>query len=419
MEPMDKSNELNRKNLAWLKEQSIDLRLGILQNYLSVCQIMINELLEEEVIEKAGTRYSRQKPENGRWSRWGYNPGSVKVGDQKLKIEVPRLFDNLDETNAPLQRYEEMKNLPAPTDQLLKGVLLGLSVRDYGQVVDSLQEGFGLSKSSVSRSFVDRTEEKLKEFESRSIAHHKILAIFIDGKYLSKEQIIICLGVTENGDKIPLCFTQAATEHSEPIKDMLERLKERGLDYSDGLLCVIDGSKGIRKAVEDCFGNKAIIQRCQWHKQENILKYLPDKHHETIKKQYQHAINRDTYDEARSELGQLRADLKTLNMAAARSLDEALEEILTLHKLGINEFFARSFATTNCIENLNSQLRKYVGRVKNWTLSNERYRWIAAALLEAEQKMHKVDNFAKLDILKNAIKNEVKRRTLANQISTK
>jgi len=225
MEPMDKSNELNRRNLAWLKEQSIDLRVGILQNYLSVCQIMINELLEEEVIEKAGPRYSRQKPEHGRWSRWGYNPGSVKVGDQRVRVDVPRLFDNLDEKNTPLQRYEEIKELPEPTDQLLKGVLLGLSVRDYGKVVDSLNEGFGLSKSSVSRTFVERTEEKLKEFESRPITHHKILAIFIDGKYLSKEQIIICLGVTENGDKIPLCFTQAATENSQPIKDMLQRLK--------------------------------------------------------------------------------------------------------------------------------------------------------------------------------------------------
>ena len=416
---MDKSNELNRKNLSWLKEQSIDLRVGILQNHLSICQIMINELLEEEVIEKAGTRYSRQKPNNGQWSRWGYNPGSVKIGDQRLKIDVPRLFDNLDEKNTPLQRYEEIKDLPEPTDQLLKGVLLGLSVRDYGQVIDSLGEGFGLSKSSVSRSFIERTEEKLKEFENRPIAHHKILALFIDGKYLSKEQIIICLGITETGNKIPLCFTQAATEKSGPIKDMLEGLKARGLDYSNGLLCVIDGSKGIRKAVEDCFGNKAIIQRCQWHKRENILSYLPEKYHESVKRQYQHAVSQEKFEDAHAEMQQLKADLEKVNLGASRSLDEAMDEILTLHKLGINIHFARSFATTNCIENLNSQIKKYVGRVKNWSLSNERYRWIAVALLESELRMRKVNNFDKLDLMKNALIKEVKRRTLDNQISTK
>jgi transposase-like protein len=412
MEPKDKSKELNRKNLSWLKEQNVDMRVGILYNYLSICQIMINELFEEEVIEKAGPRYSHQKPEDGRWSRWGYNPGSVKIGDQKLKIEVPRLFDNLDETNTPLKRYEEMKELAGPSEQLLKGVLLGLSMRDYGGVIDSVGESFGLSKSSVSRSFIERTEEKLKEFENRSIAHLNFIAIFIDGKYLSKEQIIICLGVTVNGDKIPLCFIQAATENAGPIKDMLERLKERGLDYSNGLLCVIDGSKGIRKAVEESFGNKAFIQRCQWHKQENILKYLPEKHHETIKKQYWNAVNQESYNDARAELNQLRDDLKILNISAARSLDEGLEEILTLHKLGLNVEFGRSFSTTNCIENLNSQLKKYIGRVKNWTLSNERYRWVAAALLEIEHKMRKVDNFVKLERLKTTLIKEVKRRTL-------
>jgi transposase-like protein len=412
MEPKDKSKELNRKNLSWLKEQNVDMRVGILHNYLSICQIMINELFEEEVIEKAGPRYSHQKPEDGRWSRWGYNPGSVKIGDQKLKIEVPRLFDNLDETNTPLKRYEEMKELAGPSEQLLKGVLLGLSMRDYGGVIDSVGESFGLSKSSVSRSFIERTEEKLKEFENRSIAHLNFIAIFIDGKYLSKEQIIICLGVTVNGDKIPLCFIQAATENAGPIKDMLERLKERGLDYSNGLLCVIDGSKGIRKAVEESFGNKAFIQRCQWHKQENILKYLPEKHHETIKKQYWNAVNQESYNDARAELNQLRDDLKILNISAARSLDEGLEEILTLHKLGLNVEFGRSFSTTNCIENLNSQLKKYIGRVKNWTLSNERYRWVAAALLEIEHKMRKVDNFVKLERLKTTLIKEVKRRTL-------
>ena len=412
MEPKDKSKELNRKNLSWLKEQNVDMRVGILYNYLSICQIMINELFEEKVIEKAGPRYSHQKPEDGRWSRWGYNPGSVKIGDQKLKIEVPRLFDNLDETNTPLKRYEEMKELAGPSEQLLKGVLLGLSMRDYGGVIDSVGESFGLSKSSVSRSFIERTEEKLKEFENRSIAHLNFIAIFIDGKYLSKEQIIICLGVTVNGDKIPLCFIQAATENAGPIKDMLERLKERGLDYSNGLLCVIDGSKGIRKAVEESFGNKAFIQRCQWHKQENILKYLPEKHHETIKKQYWNAVNQESYNDARAELNQLRDDLKILNISAARSLDEGLEEILTLHKLGLNVEFGRSFSTTNCIENLNSQLKKYIGRVKNWTLSNERYRWVAAALLEIEHKMRKVDNFVKLERLKTTLIKEVKRRTL-------
>jgi putative transposase len=419
MEPKSKDRQLNRRNLSWLQEQSVDIKIFLLQNHLSICQIMINELLEEEVIQKAGSRYSRDKPIDGRFSRWGFNPGSVRIGDQKLKIDVPRLYDNEQDKNTMLDRYLDLKQLPEPTEQLINGVLLGLSMRDYAKVIDHLGEGFGMSKSSISRSFIDRTEEKLKEFESRSLEHLQMIALFIDGKYLSKEQIIICMGVTLQGEKIPLGFVQAATENSEPIKDMLTDLKERGLSWAEGLLCVIDGSKGIRKAIEESFGEKAIVHRCQWHKQENILKYIPEKDHAVIKRKYQQAINKESYKEAKESLKALKHDLETINVSAARSLDEGMEDILTLHRLGLNEEFSKSFGTTNCIENLNSQIRKYLNKVKSWKNSKERYRWIAAALLEIETKMRKVNNFKQLDKMQKAIKDEIQKRTSKEGISTR
>lgn len=419
MEPKSKDSQLNRRNLSWLKEQSVDIKISLLQNHLSICQIMINELLEEEVIEKAGSRYSRNKPHDGRYSRWGFNPGSVRIGDQKLKVEVPRIYDYEQDKNAVLDRYEDLKQLPEPTEQLINGVLLGLSMRDYAKVIDHIGEGFGMSKSSISRSFIDRTEEKLKEFESRSLEHLQIIALFIDGKYLSKEQIIICMGVTLQGEKIPLGFVQAATENSEPIKDMLTDLKERGLSWEEGLLCVIDGSKGIRKAIDESFGEKAIVHRCQWHKQENILKYIPEKDHSTIKRKYQQAISKESYKEARESLKALKRDLEAINVSAARSLDEGLEDILTLHRLGLNEEFSKSFATTNCIENLNSQIGKYLNKVKTWKNSKERYRWIAAALLEIEMKMRKVNNFRELYKMQKTIKDEIQKRTSQEGISTR
>jgi putative transposase len=419
MEPKSKDKQLNRRNLSWLQEQSVDIKISLLQNHLSICQIMINELLEEEVTLKAGVRYSREKPNDGRYSRWGFNPGSVRIGDQKLKVEVPRLYDNEQDKNAVLNRYEDLKQLPEPTEQLINGVLLGLSMRDYAKVIDHLGEGFGMSKSSISRSFIDRTEEKLKEFEGRSLEPFQIIALFIDGKYLSKEQIIICMGVTLQGEKIPLGFVQTTTENSVPIKDMLSNLKERGLAWEDGLLCVIDGSKGIRKALEESFSDKAVIQRCQWHKQENILKYIPEKEQDAVKRKYQKSINKESYKEARESLIDLKRDLEKINLSAARSLEEGLEDILTLHRLGLNEDFSKSFATTNCIENLNSQIGKYLNKVKSWKNSKERYRWIAAALLEIEIKMRKVNNFRKLDVMQKTIKEEIQKRASQEGISTR
>ena len=419
MEPKSKDRQLNRRNLSWLQEQSVDLKISLLQNHLSICQIMINELLEEEVTQKAGARYTRDKPFDGRYSRWGFNPGSVRIGDQKLKIDVPRLYDNVQDKNAMLDRYEDLKLLPEPTQQLINGVLLGLSMRDYAKVIDHMGEGFGMSKSSISRSFIERTEEKLKEFESRNLAHQQFIALFIDGKYLSREQIIICLGVTRQGKKIPLGFIQTTTENSVPIKDMLTNLKERGLAWEEGLLCVIDGSKGIRKAIEESFGDKAVIQRCQWHKQDNLLKYVPEKEHDVIKRKYQQSVNKEDYKDAKKSLIELKRDLEVINLSAARSLEEGMEDILTLHRLGLNLDFSRSFATTNCIENLNSQLVKYVNKVKSWKNSKERYRWVAAALLEIEIKMRKVHNFKNLDQMHKTIKKEIQKRASKEGISTR
>jgi putative transposase len=100
---------------------------------------------------------------------------------------------------------------------------------------------------------------------------------------------------------------------------------------------------------------------------------------------------------------QLVAKLKKINLQAGRSLEEGLEELLTLHRLEVNEDFSVSFSTTNPIESLNSQLKKYVGRVTYWSSSDQRYRWVATALMKIETRMRKVDNFKQIKQLKKAI----------------
>jgi putative transposase len=204
-----------------------------------------------------------------------------------------------------------------------------------------------------------------------------------------------------------------------PIRDMLSNLKERGLSWEEGLLCVIDGGKGIRKAFEESIGDTAVIQRCQWHKQENIFKYIPEKDQQAVKRKYQQSINKESLKEARESLKDLKQDQEKINLSAARSLEERLEDILTLHRFGLNEDFSRSFATTNCIENLNSQIGKYLNKVKTRKNSKERYRWIAAALLEIEIKMRKVNNFRKLDVMQKTTKEEIQKRTFQQGISTR
>jgi len=151
------------------------------------------------------------------------------------------------------------------------------------------------------------------------------------------------------------------------------------------------------------------------------LSYLPEKEKPAVKRRFQRAYACEKYTDAKAEFIALGKDLEGLNASATKSLNEGLEDLLTLHRLELNTLFERSFSTTNCIENVNSQLEKYLRKVRSWKNSMQRHRWVAAALLEMEPKMRKVNNYVHLEKMRNAIKNEIKRKDKESdsQISTK
>lgn len=398
------------KTLSQLLEKDNSTKLALAKHYLEINLLLINELLEDEVSSLAGERYSRDKPLEGRYSRWGSNPGSVRIGEEKVPVIVPRVYDQQDKQNISLSSYKELRETEPDEYKLLKGLLHGLSSGDYGDVVSNFADSFGLSRSSVSKRFIEQSTEAVKEFCERDLSSNTFIALFIDGKYLAREQMVIALGVTEQGEKIPLGFIQTNTENARSIKQLLTDLIARGFAFEDGLLCVIDGAKGLRKAIEDVFGNNAVVQRCQWHKRENVLSYLKESDKDIYKKKLNRAYVTEDYEEARLQLEDIISELKQINIYASNSLKEGFEETLTIHRLGLKADFGKSFSTTNIIENLNSQLVKYIGRVKYWKTSDQRQRWVASALLEIERKMHRVFNYKALHEMKDAIMKEIEKR---------
>ena len=99
-----------------------------------------------------------------------------------------------------------------------------------------------------------------------------------------------------------LGVVQAASENAPVCGDLLRGLVERGLRYDKGLLCLIDGAKGLSKAVKEVFGKRAVVQRCQWHKRKNILDYLAKGKKEQFRKKLQQAYDKESYQEARTAL---------------------------------------------------------------------------------------------------------------------
>ncbi|NBB87923.1 MAG: hypothetical protein GVY12_17110 [Bacteroidetes bacterium] len=253
------------ETLRQVLDQPIDVKLQLLQHYAEMARLLATEIMNEEVETLAGARYSRQKPHGGRYRRWGCNPGSICVDGERVPVDVPRVRDRIEETERPLQSYQAMKEA-APPGGLAEAILLGLSQSDYERVASQFVDGFGLSQSSVSRRFAERAEEALQEFESRSLEKENVLALWTRGKHVAGEQMITCVGVAEGGQKKVLGFTQATTERAEPIIELFRDLIERGFSFEEGLLCVVDGGKGVGKAIDEVFGRRAQVQRCQWHK---------------------------------------------------------------------------------------------------------------------------------------------------------
>jgi transposase-like protein len=395
---------LSASNLEELEEKPWEVKLALLQHHLELARIFVNELLEEEVEEKAGERYSH---DDSRFSRWGKNPGSVRIGEEKVPITVPRMIDTDTEKTCSPERYHEMKELPPMTGKMQEALLLGLSQGDYERVASSFVGGFGLSQSAVSERFIERSAKALEEFETRPLEDLDLTTLIVDAKHVAGKQMVVALGVTAGGRKIPLSFEEASTEHHEPVKSLLRELIDRGLSYDQGLLFVTDGARGLHKAIREIFSGYALIQRCQWHKRENIVGYLPKSDRKKWRRKLRRAYQKPTYEKARSALEKLHAELQEINRSAARSLQEGLEETLTLHRLGVFEEVGRSLKTTNAIENLNSLVEEYIGNVKRWHHSEQRARWFALGLLEAEQRMNRIAGHEDLPKLRKALQRKL------------
>ena len=289
-------------------------------------------------------------------------------------------------------------------------LLHGLSTHKYDESSALAAEAFGISASSLSKRFKRGSAKKLKELQTRSLGVYDIVAIFIDAKRYAEDGLMVAMGVTVEGVKLILGVEHIHGENARAVEQWLDKLIERGLKFEDGILFIIDGSKGIRKAIERKFATYALTQRCRWHKQENIVTYLDASQQTLFRRRLQEAYAKTTYKEALAELQKIHQQLERINASAANSLLEGLEETLTLHHLGLSPELTRSLSTTNCLESVMSLLGQYTDKVDRWHNSNQILRWTATGLLDIEPRLNKIQGARYLPVLKNKLKETVNRR---------
>lgn len=146
-------------------------------------------------------------------------------------------------------------------------------------------------------------------------------------------------------------------------------------------------------------GECAQIQRCQIHKTLNVAEHLTEEHQSAIRCKLRDAHAMREYVDAKRALETLLHQLMHLNPSAARSLEECMEETLTVHRLRVPNKLRTQLASSNLIESAFATVDTVCRNVKRWQGSDQRLRWVASGLLWAESRWNKLHHAAEIPVL--------------------
>jgi putative transposase len=375
---------------------------------------LMDLLMQEEVRELAGERSQRLPDRTAR--RWGSERGYCVVMGQKVPVQRPRVRTT-DDQEVRLGSYEMFHRGEPLTETVWEKLMLGLSTRKYGEAVRQFREAYGLEKSAISEHFIEASREKLKDMMERRLDKTRLCALLIDATPFAGQQMVAALGIGVDGRKTILGLRQGATENATVVGELLSDLVERGLDFSEPRLYVLDGGKALTAAVKKHAGESAAIQRCQVHKRRNVLDHLTEEQKPGVAKKLNAAYALEAYDAAKLSLHTLHRELMDLNPSAARSLGEGMEETLTVHRLHLPMQLRKTMASTNVIESAFSIVERVCRNVKRWHGGDQRERWVGSGLFVAEKQFRKITSYkqipallSELEILTASKKEIVKRR---------
>ena len=198
--------------------------------------------------------------------------------------------------------------------------------------------------------------------------------VMIDGIHFRDRVILVDLGIDSRGDKHVLGLREGSTGAGRVVRSLLSDLVDRGLDADRARLWVIDGGKALRKAIVECFGALALIQRCQEHKRRNVIEHLPQELHASAGRALRDAWDGGNAELAKKQLQRLAASLHAKHFAHHQPVRE-LERL-------------------DC--SLHAQRQALDGQI---TL-----RWIAGALSDAKGRFRKLRGYRDMKTLLAALK---------------
>lgn len=225
--------------------------------------------------------------------------------------------------------------------------------------------------------------------------------------------LVTALRIDSTGKKQVLGVREGSTENEEICAELLRSLVERGLGIERARLFVVDGGKGIRKAIRAVFGVWALIHRCRVHKMRNVVEHLPESKRTWARSELRRAWTSETAAAAERKLRGLAKQLDSSHPGAAASVREGLEETLTLIELGVRGRLLETLCSTNPIENLQGLLKQVTRNVKRWRGGSLVLRWGVTGLIEAEKRFRRGKGYREFPQLLAALETKIASRRVA------
>ena len=385
---------------------------GLLALSVGVGLGVVHELMELEVDEVVGPK---GKHNGDRIAvRHGHEGGWMTLGGRRVQVHRPRMRTAAGERELPVATYQYFADGDPLTRAVMDRMLAGVSTRRFAGVAEPVGEeveraSTATSKSSVSEMFIERTATALSELMSRRLDDVRLAVLMLDGMEIAERTHVVALGVSTDGVKIPLGLWEGSTENATVARTLLADLVERGLDPEQAILFVIDGSKALRRAIKDVFGEHALVHRCHRHKERNVTDLLPERDRPTVRSRMRAAWALRDPELATQRLELLASELERTWPDAGRSLREGMDDTLTLMALGITGQLAKTLCSTNPCESMIEIVRHTQRNVKRWRDGDMRKRWTAAGILVAEQQFRRIIGYRDLAKLLSAIERHAAR----------
>lgn len=290
-----------------------------------------------------------------------------------------RKGDFKQQTVAPYKRSND--TLEATVIHLFKK---GITMAEISSLIEKMY-GHHYTPQTISN-MTKAVSETVEAFNHRTL-HQRYVCVYLDATYIavrrdtvSKEAVYIAVGIREDGSKEVLAYTIAPTESSYNWHELLEELKERGIE--DVLLFISDGLKGMVDAIQTVFP-KAKYQTCLVHVARNLSHKVRVEDRQAVcddfKKIHQ-AVSREDGQKA------LDTFCETWKKAYPKVVKSLTENAYLLTFYSFPKDIWRSIYSTNLMESFNKQIKKYTKRKEQFPNEESLERFLVTQFEDYNQR---------------------------------